>query len=175
MTRDQSNIEQAESTPSQVDIKNVQKVVGELLRLVTSTRPDLMYTVARMGSNILKNPMAVAEAGIQAKSYLIATKGQGIKYMTPMKLTSWCSMSSRTPPVRPVPRSHTAVASSRSVRILFFGGAVDSRRPHCPQPKLNSMNWLKEWSLENPWELSSMILAVFPDWRGQTASLVCQS
>lgn len=77
---DQASMEQIESTPSQADIRTAQRVVGELLWLVTRTRPDVMYSVSRLGSNILKNPQAVAEVGSQAKGFLRSTKDLGLKY-----------------------------------------------------------------------------------------------
>ena len=81
MTRDQASMEPIEEMPSQAQIRSAQKVVGELLWLVTRTRPDLMFSVSRMGANILRSPQAVAEAGIQAKGYLLGTKTLGLKYL----------------------------------------------------------------------------------------------
>ena len=83
ITKDQANMEADEDPPSQADVRSAQKVVGELLWLVTRTRPDMMYAVARMGSNVLKKPRAVLEAGRQAKGYLMNTKDLGLKYQVP--------------------------------------------------------------------------------------------
>lgn len=41
---------------------------------------SLMYAVSRMGSNILKAPKSVIEAGAQAKGYLWSTKDLALKY-----------------------------------------------------------------------------------------------
>ena len=64
ITRDQASMEEDDSPPSQAEIKASQKAVGEMLWLVTRSRPDMMYAVSRMGSNILKAPRAVLAEGI---------------------------------------------------------------------------------------------------------------
>ena len=60
------------------DIKKSQKVVGELLWIVTRSRPDVMFSVSRMGANITKNPQKVIEASEQTKGYLKGREEEGI-------------------------------------------------------------------------------------------------
>ena len=46
-------------------VRDAQKGVGELLWMVTRSRPDLMFAVSKMGSGILRNPsgsLAIGEA-----------------------------------------------------------------------------------------------------------------
>ncbi len=59
-------------------VKEAQKEVGELLWLVTRTRPDLCYAVARMSSSILKCPKKVLEVASQTKGYLKKTSSEGL-------------------------------------------------------------------------------------------------
>jgi hypothetical protein len=63
VTRDQAHIEAPASTPTLEEVRGAQKCVGEVLWLLTRSRPDLMYGVSRMGSNVLKNPVKVMELG----------------------------------------------------------------------------------------------------------------
>ena len=57
------------TTPSPAEIKAAQKTVGEMLWMVTRTRPDLMFGVSRVGSSVLKGTKAVQEASRQMKGY----------------------------------------------------------------------------------------------------------
>ena len=80
ISRDQSLMEPTATPPTAEQIKQCQKEVGEALWLVTRTRPDLMYAVSRMGSNITKSATAVLEVSKQLKGYLMKTKEEGLKY-----------------------------------------------------------------------------------------------
>lgn len=66
--------------PTAEDIKLSQKLVGELLWVVTRSRPDVMYSVSKMGSNITKNPKGVIETACQTKGYLIGKEEEGIGF-----------------------------------------------------------------------------------------------
>ena len=80
ISRDQSLMETTADPPTAEQIKQCQKEVGEALWLVTRTRPDLMFAVSRMGSNITKSADAVLEVSRQLKGYLLKTKEEGLKY-----------------------------------------------------------------------------------------------
>ncbi len=66
--------------PNPDSVRTAQKIVGELLWLVTRTRPDLMYAVSRLSSATLSNPGWVGEAAPQVWGYLAATWEEGILY-----------------------------------------------------------------------------------------------
>ena len=66
--------------PTAEAIKAAQKVSGELLWLLTRSRPDLMYVMARMCSCVTKNPQKVVEIGEQVKGYLLSTLQEGLKF-----------------------------------------------------------------------------------------------
>ena len=57
-----------------------QKEVGELLWLVTRTRPDLMYSVSRMGSMVLTAPKRVLEIGRQVRGFIKGTMLERLKF-----------------------------------------------------------------------------------------------
>ena len=85
VTRDQAHIEAPASTPTLEEVRGAQKCVGEVLWLLTRSRPDLMYGVSRMGSNALKNPVKVMELGDQMKGYLKRTQDEGLRYQVDFK------------------------------------------------------------------------------------------
>ena len=60
-------------------MRRCQKVVGELLWLLTRTRPDLMYRIARLGSNVTKGTSSVLEAADQVQGYLLKTCTEGLR------------------------------------------------------------------------------------------------
>jgi len=78
ISKDQAAMEKDESEIEEKMVKAAQKEVGELLWLVTRTRPDLCFSVARLSSNILKNPKKVVEVAKQTKGYIEATMGEGL-------------------------------------------------------------------------------------------------
>ena len=80
ITRDQSTMEPDEKTPEVESIRECQKEVGEALWLMTRTRPDIMYTVARMGSSITRSTKKVLETAKQLKGYVLATKDEGLRF-----------------------------------------------------------------------------------------------
>jgi hypothetical protein len=78
ISRDQSQMEPSTEAPTTETIRAAQKAVGEVLWLTTRARPDIMFTVARMGSSVTKAPEAVLKASIQLKGYLKATSNEGL-------------------------------------------------------------------------------------------------
>lgn len=80
ITRDQSQMEKDDKPAGVPSIRSSQKLVGEALWLVTRSRPDLMFAVARMGANVLEATQAVLDTGAQMKGYLLGTKEEGLCY-----------------------------------------------------------------------------------------------
>eukprot|EP00435_Cladocopium_sp_Y103_P011943 s5549_g3.t1 len=80
ISRDQSLMELDEKTPTPEKVRQCQKEVGELLWLVTRTRPDLMYGVARMGASVTRATAKVLEAAAQMRGYLQSTWREALKY-----------------------------------------------------------------------------------------------
>ena len=76
ISRDQAAMEEDEQPPAPEPVRLAQKLVSELLWLVTRTRPDLMCSVSRMGSSVIKSPKAVKEAADQVRGYLWSTRSQ---------------------------------------------------------------------------------------------------
>ena len=60
------------------EIQTGQRLVGELIWLVTRSRPDLAYVVSRMSSFVSKAPRWVQRTATQTLRYLNATKTEGI-------------------------------------------------------------------------------------------------
>ena len=61
-------------------IRQCQREVGDLLWLVSRSRPDLMYATSRMGSHVTKATSAVVETAPQVAGYLKRTAGEGLLY-----------------------------------------------------------------------------------------------
>ena len=81
ITRDQALMEpdpQELITPEKV--KLAQQHVGELLWLVTRSRPDLMFAVACMGSNITRAPGKVSTVASQCRGYLKPDVDGGLRF-----------------------------------------------------------------------------------------------
>ena len=75
--------------PSPDTVRTAQKIVGELLWLVTRTRPDLMYAVSRLSSATLAQPVWVGEAANQVWGYLATTLEEGISYKKIEREEGW--------------------------------------------------------------------------------------
>ena len=71
---------EVEESPTADQIRRAQKAVGELLWLLTRSRPDLMYVMARMCSQVSKCPSRVLEVADQVKGYLKGSAGSGLKF-----------------------------------------------------------------------------------------------
>jgi len=62
------------------DVKEAQRVVGEVMWVMTRTRPDLLHTTSMLASQILKKPKAVREAADQLWAYLAHTWKEGLLF-----------------------------------------------------------------------------------------------
>ena len=80
ISRDQSYMEADKDPPTLEKIRQCQKSVGEILWLVTRSRPDLMYATSRMGSHVTKATSVVLETARQVRGYLKRTAGEGLRY-----------------------------------------------------------------------------------------------
>ena len=79
ITRDQSSqLEEPEEGVTPEKVKRAQKEVGELLWLVTRTRPELMFAVSKIGSATTKAPDLVHEIYKQVLGYLLVHPMDGI-------------------------------------------------------------------------------------------------
>ena len=82
ITKDQClelETKEEDSTDRAQQLKEAQKSVGELLWTVTRSRPDLMFSIAKMGGAIQRNPRAVAETAAQVRGYLLETSQDGLR------------------------------------------------------------------------------------------------
>ncbi|CAE7391023.1 unnamed protein product [Symbiodinium necroappetens] len=75
---EEEGFEQESPDPSQV--KQAQRMAGELLWLVTRTRPDIGYATAHVCGTALKNPTAAIRLGKMVMRYLAATPTWGLTY-----------------------------------------------------------------------------------------------
>jgi hypothetical protein len=80
ISRDQASMEADSCPPTAEKVRKCQKAVGEVLWLVTRTRPDIMFTVARMGANVTRATKKVMETAAQLWGFLKKTCGEGLKY-----------------------------------------------------------------------------------------------
>ena len=80
ISRDQAAMEVDEEPPSIERVRKCQKAVGEVLWLVTRTRPDIMFSVARMGANVTRATRKVMEAASQLWGFLKKTSAEGLRY-----------------------------------------------------------------------------------------------
>ena len=79
VTREQSQrLEEDDPGKELHEVRSAQKVTGELLWLVTRTRPDLMYVLSRMTQANLRNPKEVVAVSKQVFKYLRKTWKEGI-------------------------------------------------------------------------------------------------
>ena len=62
------------------DVREGQRIVGELMWLVTRCRMDLMFPVSLLASNILKRPREVKQVAAQIWGYLAATIDEGLVF-----------------------------------------------------------------------------------------------
>ena len=87
MTRDAPGDIPEKVTAEQV--REAQRIAGELLWLVTRTRPDVMFTVAKMASMVLHHPVWVKEMASQIWGYLVVTQREGLVYKKKKNLEPW--------------------------------------------------------------------------------------
>jgi hypothetical protein len=69
ITKDQALMEPDEETPSLEKIRQCQKEVGEILWLVTRSRPDLTFSTSRMDSHVTKGTASVLETAKQIRGF----------------------------------------------------------------------------------------------------------
>lgn len=62
------------------NMKEAQRIVGELIWLVTRCRPDLMYPVSVMSMLSTRRPKRVQTMAIQVWKYLAATIEEGLGF-----------------------------------------------------------------------------------------------
>ncbi len=91
MTKDSTP--EVEEDPTKDQIREAQRVTGELIWLVTRTRPDLMFVVSRMASQVLRSPCWVREMANQVWGYLNSTLQEGIIYRGGPRMNPWEEMS----------------------------------------------------------------------------------
>ena len=73
------NAESIDLTGLEADVKEAQKRVGELMWLMSRTRPDIQYVVALMASTVTRSPQMVNKIGQRLLDYLNETIGYRIK------------------------------------------------------------------------------------------------
>ena len=71
-------------------VREAQRIVGELVWLSTKSRPDLMYVISKMGSMITRNPEAVPQMAQDVWAYLADTYDQGLRYQAPSDTQELC-------------------------------------------------------------------------------------
>ena len=69
-----------EENPSAENVREAQRIVGELLWLVTRTRVDLMFVTAKLSQWVLKAPKEVIRLSRQIWAYLKRTRRQGLLF-----------------------------------------------------------------------------------------------
>ena len=79
MSRDVSDPGPEEDITAE-EVQAAQRIVGELMWLVTRCRADLAYTVAKMASQVARTPRWVVQVGEQALKYLNGTKEEGLLF-----------------------------------------------------------------------------------------------
>ena len=78
ITKDHASLSVPEVLPTAESIRTAQRQVGECLWLVTRSRPDIMFTVSKMGSLMTKDPKKVSEMMDQLLGYLRSTVREGL-------------------------------------------------------------------------------------------------
>ena len=79
ITKDQSQrLEEEDPQKTVESVRLAQKATGELMWLGTKTRPDLMFTLARMSQSTLRSPKEVVTVGAQARKYLRKILEEGL-------------------------------------------------------------------------------------------------
>lgn len=119
-------------------IKEAQRVVGELLWLVTRTRPDLAFTTSRMAQMVLRCPRMVVKMAAQAWRYLRTTKEEGLSFY-PTRGVGWGGEDQMGleafSDASFAPRGGTSVGA---VMIRWNGGLMQWRAGRQPYPTLSA-------------------------------------
>ena len=85
-----------EEAPRPEIVKEAQALTGALLWAASKTRPDISFSVSKLGQFAVKAPDTVVKAGYQVLKYLFGTVELGIEYRRPVG-TEWADA--------PVPRT----------------------------------------------------------------------
>ena len=75
--------EPQDEQPAIEDVRRAQKLVCELLWISCNSRPDLCFTISRLGQLVTKTPVFVLEAGHTVLKYLRHTKDYSMTYLPP--------------------------------------------------------------------------------------------
>ena len=87
MSKDMAEPE-VESEITAEEVQAAQKVAGELLWVVTRTRPDLAFVTSRLASHVTRAPRWVQKVGLQAFKFLNGTSAVGLTF-TPDTGVGW--------------------------------------------------------------------------------------
>ena len=71
---------EVEEAPTADQVHQAQKIVGELLWLVTRTRPDLSFVTSKLARAVLHAPLWVVKMGEEAWRYIHQTCDEGLKF-----------------------------------------------------------------------------------------------
>ena len=82
ITKDQASWSEPTTQPTTELIRQAQREVGSLLWLVTRTRPDIMFAVAKLSSLVTRDPQKALEISTQIKGYLKGTLHEGLEFLT---------------------------------------------------------------------------------------------
>ena len=79
ITKDQlQRLEVEDEARTIEDVRQAQRVTGELMWMVTRSRPDLMYALSKMSQSTLRSPKEVLKVAAQVWKYLRKTKVEGL-------------------------------------------------------------------------------------------------
>ena len=80
ITKDQASWTPPEVPPTPELVRLAQSEVGSILWLVTRTRPDIMYAVAKLSSLVTKDPKKALDIAAQVKGFLKGTVYEGLEF-----------------------------------------------------------------------------------------------
>ena len=80
ITRDQAAWSMPEAEPTVELVRLAQREVGSLLWLVTRTRPDIMFSVAKLSSLVTRDPRKSLQISNQIKGYIRGTIYDGLEF-----------------------------------------------------------------------------------------------
>lgn len=79
ITKDQvQRLDNHEDEKKPEDVRLAQKLTGELMWMLTKSRPDLMFLLAKMSQSTLRSPREVVNVAKQALRYLRKTASEGL-------------------------------------------------------------------------------------------------
>lgn len=128
ISKDQSLMAKDEGLTSPEAVRSSQKVVGELLWLVTRSRPDLMYSVSRMAQEFSAAPRLYKKQEHKPKPICGPQKTKGCATRKKKKKKTKSFTSTPTPASLHMVKSHTAAPSFWQVEVPC-SGEQESRPP----------------------------------------------